>query len=277
MTVILNAKRCWINDDLCDSKGFARWCRKVSDHAIFLRSAPRDYLGKKGGIKSEDLDHDGVIRMMRIPTPYGAWKKDPVNEGSMVYREPSDTEGTFYDIYPEGNLEAYDGDENLKTKKPDWGLDFNRNFPLGWFPDARQPGAGKYPLSNPENKAVVDFVLAHPNIGGAAIGHTSGGLLLYPPGTKPSKNAPHADIASFKAIADMGVQELGYKPLNIFDSFMSDQENYDSGALDDWFYQSQGIPAYTMEFWDVATKAGVRVNGKASRKIQRNHWSASMQ
>jgi hypothetical protein len=38
---------------------------------------------------------------------------------------------------------------------------------------------------------------------------------------------------------------------------MSDQTHYDSGALDDWFYQSQGIPAYTMEFWDVASKAGV--------------------
>lgn len=229
-----------------------------------LRSAPRDYLCEKGGLKGEDLDGDGVIRMMRIATPYGAWKKDPKKDGSMVFREPSDTEGTFYDIYPEGILEAYDGDENLKQKKADWGLDFNRNFPLGWFPDSRQPGAGAYPLSNPENKAVVDFVLAHPNIGGAAIGHTSGGLLLYPPGTRPSKDAPDSDISSFKAIAEMGVQELGYQPLNIFDSFMSDQTNYDSGALDDWFYQSQGIPAYTMEFWDVASKAGVpRVwNGK---------------
>ncbi|MCH3960751.1 MAG: M14 family metallopeptidase [Solobacterium sp.] len=222
-----------------------------------LRSAPRNYLSEEGGIKGEDLDGDGVIRMMRIATPYGAWKKDPKKDGSMVFREPSDTEGTFYDIYPEGVLEAYDGDENLKQKKADWGLDFNRNFPLGWFPDSRQPGAGAYPLSNPENKAVVDFVLAHPNIGGAAIGHTSGGLLLYPPGTKPSKDAPGSDIASFKAIAEMGVQELGYQPLNIFDSFMSDQTHYDSGALDDWFYQSQGIPAYTMEFWDVASKAGV--------------------
>lgn len=229
-----------------------------------LRSAPRDYLCEKGGLKGEDLDGDGVIRMMRIATPYGAWKKDPKKDGSMVFREPSDTEGTFYDIYPEGVVEAYDGDENLKQKKADWGLDFNRNFPLGWFPDSRQPGAGAYPLSNPENKAVVDFVLAHPNIGGAAIGHTSGGLLLYPPGTRPSKDAPDSDISSFKAIAEMGVQELGYQPLNIFDSFMSDQTNYDSGALDDWFYQSQGIPAYTMEFWDVASKAGVpRVwNGK---------------
>ena len=221
-----------------------------------LRSANRDYLTKEGGIKPEDLDGDGVIRMMRIPTPYGAWKKSEDDKDLMVPRSPSDVTGDFYDIYPEGILEPFDGDENLKQKKPSWGLDFNRNFPLGWFPDSRQPGAGKYPLSNVETKAVVDFALAHPNIGGAAIGHTSGGLLLYPPGTKPSKTAPASDIAAFKAIAQMGVEELDYKPMNIFDSFMRDQEHWDSGALDDWFYQSQGVPAYTMEFWDVSTKAG---------------------
>ena len=219
-----------------------------------LRSAPRPYNVEKGGMVSEDLDDDGVIRMMRIPTPYGAWKIDA--DGDMVFRDPGDTDGTFYDIYPEGYLEAYDGDENLKAKKAVWGLDFNRNFPFGWFPDARQPGAGKYPLSNAENKALVDFALAHNNIGGAAIGHTSGGLLLYPPGTRPSTSAPSQDIKAFKAIAQMGVEELGYVPMNIFDTFMSDQVNYDSGAFDDWFYQSQGIPAYTMEFWDVSSKAG---------------------
>ena len=245
-----------------------------------LRSVNRDYDPVQGGIKGEDLDGDGVIRMMRIPTPYGAWKKDPKNEGCMLKRDPGDSEGEFYDIYPEGTLEAFDGDENLKAKKPDWGLDFNRNFPYGWFPDARQPGAGKYPLSNPENKAIVDFVLSHPNIGGAACGHTSGGLLLYPPGTRKSSSAPADDIKAFVEIAEMGAQELGYKPLSIFDSFVSSQEFYDSGALDDWFYQSQGIPAYTVEFWDLSTKAGVPVNweDKSARDAKKEiaHFNACM-
>ena len=227
---------------------------------LTLRSVNREYQPEPGGLYPEDLDGDGVVRMMRLPTPYGAWKKDPADESLMVLRAPDEVDGCFYDVFPEGLLEAYDGSENLKLKKSVWGLDFNRNFPLGWFPDARQPGAGPYPLSNPETKAVVDFVLAHPNIGGAAIGHTSGGLLLYPPGTRSAKSAPEADIAAFKAIAEMGQQELGYLPMNIFDTFMTDQENYDSGALDDWFYQSQGIPAYTVEFWDIAKAAGVPVD-----------------
>ena len=224
-----------------------------------LRSVNREYNSEKGGIRQMDLDDDGVIRMMRIKTPYGAWKKDPKDPSAMVLRDPGDMNGEFYDIYPEGAFESYEGDENLKSSKETWGLDFNRNFPYGWFPEGRQEGAGDYPLSNIETKAIVDFVLAHPNIGGAAIGHTSGGIILYPPGTKPSAKAPVSDIRILKAIAKMGEEELGYKPLNIFDSFLSSQEFYDSGALDDWMFETQGIPAYTMEFWDIATKAGVPI------------------
>ena len=61
-------------------------------------------LEEKGGIQKEDIDGDGVIRMMRIKTPYGAWKIDPATECSMTLREPSDVDGDFYDIYPEGVL-----------------------------------------------------------------------------------------------------------------------------------------------------------------------------
>ncbi|MGN1388679.1 MAG: M14 family metallopeptidase [Bulleidia sp.] len=231
-----------------------------------LRSINKPIKEEKGGIAPQDLDDDGVIRMMRIPTPYGAWKKDPDSPCAMKKRSPSDVTGEFYDIYPEGIMEEAEGNENLKQKKTVWSLDFNRNFPYGWFPDARQAGAGSYPLSNPECKAIVDFVLAHPNIGGAAIGHTSGGIILYPPGTRPEKTSPAQDMQFLKEIADMGREELGYAPMNIFDSFMDDQEHYDSGALDDWFYQDQGIPAYTMEFWDVASKAGMPYDWGSRKK-----------
>ena len=236
-----------------------------------LRSVNRITSEEKGGMKEEDLDDDGVIRMMRIRSPYGAWKKDEKDEDLMILRDPGDRNGEFYDIYPEGFLEEFDGSENLKLRKGEWGLDFNRNFPFGWYPESRQEGAGAYPLSNPETKAIADFVLAHPNIGGAALGHTSGGLLLYPPGTKASDKTFEEDIAILKAIARMGEEELGYKPLNIFDSYVDSQESYDSGALDDWLFETQGIPAYTVEFWDVASKAGMPMKwGKEKEDIYEN-------
>lgn len=231
-----------------------------------IRSVNRVHNPENGGIRSEDLDGDGVIRMMRIPTPYGAWKKDKNDSSIMAKRDPGDADGDFYDIYVEGNFEAFDGDENLKEKKEDWSLDFNRNYPYGWFPENRQAGAGKYPLSNPETKAMADWVIEHPNIGGVSTNHTSGGIILYPPGTRPSTAVSEKDINQFIEIANMGKEELGYEPLNIYDSFISDPANYDSGAFDDWCYQSQGIVAYTVELWDLAKRVGVPLVWNARNK-----------
>ena len=231
-----------------------------------IRSVNRVHNPEKGGIRSEDLDGDGVIRMMRIPTPYGAWKKDKDDSSIMAKRDPGDADGEFYDIYAEGNFEAFDGDENLKEKKEDWSLDFNRNYPYGWFPENRQAGAGKYPLSNPETKAMADWIIEHPNIGGVSTNHTSGGIILYPPGTRPSTAVSEKDINQFIEIANMGKEELGYEPLNIYDSFISDPANYDSGAFDDWCYQSQGIVAYTVELWDLAKRVGVPLVWNARNK-----------
>ena len=132
--------------------------------AYGLRSADRDYNVQDSGIKQFDLDDDGVIRSMRIKNKHGAWKKDVLNENLMVEREPDDIDGEFYDVFVEGIMDNYNG-VNLYQKKAEWGLDFNRNYPYGWYNEVRQSGAGYYPLSNPENKAVVDFVLKHPNIG----------------------------------------------------------------------------------------------------------------
>ena len=231
-----------------------------------IRSVNRVHNPENGGIRSEDLDGDGVIRMMRIPTPYGAWKKDKDDSGIMAKRDPGDADGDFYDIYVEGNFEAFDGDENLKEKKEDWSLDFNRNYPYGWFPENRQAGAGKYPLSNPETKAMADWIIEHPNIGGVSTNHTSGGIILYPPGTRPSTAVSKKDINQFIEIANMGKEELGYEPLNIYDSFIADPTNYDSGAFDDWCYQSQGIVAYTVELWDLAKRVGVPLAWNARNK-----------
>ena len=231
-----------------------------------IRSVNRVHNPENGGIRSEDLDGDGVIRMMRIPTPYGAWKKDKDDSSIMAKRDPGDADGDFYDIYVEGNFEAFDGDENLKEKKEDWSLDFNRNYPYGWFPENRQAGAGKYPLSNPETKAMADWIIEHPNIGGVSTNHTSGGIILYPPGTRPSTAVSEKDINQFIEIANMGKEELGYEPLNIYDSFIADPANYDSGAFDVWCYQSQGIVAYTVELWDLAKRVGVPLVWNARNK-----------
>lgn len=224
----------------------------------YLRSVNREYPvpAAEQAVRKQDLDGDGVIRKMRIQSKTGSWKESASDPRVMVKRSPDDQTGVFYEIYDEGILLGYE-QEDIQPGKPQWGLDFNRNYPYGWFVESRQPGAGVYPLSNPETKAVADFVLAHPNICFAATMHTSGGIILFPPGTKPEKEGHPDDMAMFREIGKLATQEMGYPVVNIFDGFMPDQEFYSSGAFDDWCYHTQGIPAYTVELWDMQRRAGI--------------------
>ena len=223
-----------------------------------LRSVNRayPYLEKEAGLHPQDIDGDGVIRMMRVKSPYGSWKVFKDDKRVMVRRLPNDVEGEYYHVYPEGEIVDYDG-RNVFLAKNKWGLDFNRNFPFGWFSEIRQPGAGKYPLSNVETKALADFILSHPNIGFVSALHTTGGVVAYPPGTYPEKKAHASDMKLFHDLGILSKEITGYEAKNIFDEFLTDTDNYSSGAFDDWCYETQGIPAVTIELWDLLMRAGV--------------------
>ncbi len=222
-----------------------------------LRSVNRPYYERGLGLGEEDIDGDGVIRIMRVRSSTGIWKKDPKDPDLMLAREPDEYSGEFYDLYTEGEIDDYNG-VNVEYKKMKWGLDFNRNYPYGWFPEHRQHGAGPYPLSNPETKSAAEFIINHPNIGSVATNHTSGAMLLYIPGTYPSSKAPAQDLKLMKSIAHMGAKETGYKDINIFDIFTVDHDNYSSGAFDDYCYETQGIYAITLELWNLDDRCGVK-------------------
>ena len=232
-----------------------------------LRSVDRPYLTEKQdkGLYNADIDEDGVLRQIRIPTPYGAWKVNPDNPNTMLRRKPDETEGEFYNIYPEGLIEDYDG-VHFDPAKPLWGLDFNRNYPFGWYSEVRQPGAGRYPLSNGENKAMADWITDHKNIGGVMTHHTNGGMLLVVPGTRPEKTISKLDQKTLHEMADMCTEEMGYPVVPIFTDFFEDNTEYSSGAFDDFCYQQHGIPAYTMEFWNMREKAGVKTDWPPKKK-----------
>jgi hypothetical protein len=42
------------------------------------------------------------------------------------------------------------------------GLEFNRGFPYIWAPEGDEQGAGPYPLSEPETRAIAHFITEHP-------------------------------------------------------------------------------------------------------------------
>jgi hypothetical protein len=139
-----------------------------------------------------------------------------------------------------------DGDGLVAEDGPG-GVDLNRNFPAGWKPPYQQFGAGPYPTSEPEIRAVAAFLREHANIAAVQSFHNSGNLIINPPGPVDDKTLPPRDYEVYKAIARRGEKLLpGYKSIN------SALELYPvNGSTLDWAYYACGALGFTNEIWDV--------------------------
>ena len=214
-----------------------------------------------------DVDGDGHILMMRVRDETGEWKVSSRDPRAMVRRKPDEDEGAFYRVYVEGFLREHDGG-TIKNAPPKWGLDFNRNFPFKWVPEVEQPGAGAFPLSEPETRAVAEFIANHPNISLAFTYHTTGGVILRVPGSHSSKESPRQDIQALIAIGEMGAEETGYPCEPCFEEYYEGGDAYSRGAFDDWLFDHRGILAYTVETWNLEQRSGIHQFPTREKSVQ---------
>lgn len=222
-----------------------------------LRSSPRRYPepSELPGLYPADVNGDGLILQMRVAHPDGDWKADSVDARALARRAPGDREGVFYKLYPEGLIAGWDGKGVPAVRRP-WGLDFNRNYPAFWNPEGKQPGAGPYPLSEPETRALADFLTGHPNIGAYVAFHTTGGVLLRPPSYGADDKMDAADLEVFRRIGDLCTRLTGCPCKSTYQAFhFPGQEALVKGA-DDWAYEHYGVQAYTFELWNPDLRSG---------------------
>ncbi len=227
-----------------------------------LRATPRPWPEpeEEPGLHPEDVDGDGNILQMRVEDESGEWLVSRKDARLMVPRAPdeADPKTTYYRLYREGAFKDYDGFER-KIAPPLYGLDMNRQYPYQWRAEDEQTGAGPYPLSEPESRAQVDFLLDHTNVFGAHTYHTFCGAILRPYSDRPDAEMPEHDLAVFKALGERGTEITGYPNISVFHDFRYDPKKSITGAFDDWAYDSYGVFAFTIEFWSMARAAGVEV------------------
>ncbi|MGQ9561558.1 MAG: M14 family metallopeptidase [Candidatus Oleimicrobiaceae bacterium] len=189
----------------------------------------------------DDLDGDGEILQMRKKVPYGDYRVSSHDPRLMERVEPGQI-GDYIMLGLEGI--DNDGDGRINEDGPG-GYDPNRNWPTDWQPNYIQSGAGDYPLSLPESRAVANFILAHPNIAGVQAYHNSGGMILRGPGAEERGEPPGGDLRVYDLIGQKGEKILPfYRYLTIWKDLYTVH-----GGFVNWTYEGLGIFSFTNELF----------------------------
>jgi murein tripeptide amidase MpaA len=235
----------------------AEWA--LADKPKIIRSGTRPYPYDEEdpyGLERQDMDGDGRILNMRIVDPNGPWKISDEEPRLLTRRDPAETGGTYYRLLPEGTYHQWDG-LTLRSKKSAEGLDFNRNFPSSWRQEHDQHGAGPYPASEPEIRALVQAIVDRSNICGAVTFHTFSGVHLRPPSDKPDDDLPAEDVWDYKMIGAKAEEMTGYPAISNYHEFRYHPKEVITGVFDDWMYEHRGVFAWTTEIWSPQRQAGI--------------------
>ncbi len=186
------------------------------------RSTVRPYDDDRDGLLDEDppedLDGDGFILQVR--------KKVEPGKGTMVI-DPADPSGRLMKRAGPGkgdyivSSEGLDNDGDGRVNEDGvGGLDLHRNYPENWRPlpgrdltgrGFTQGGAGEYPLSEPETRAVFTFLLEHPNVGVVQTMDTTVPMLLHGPSTsRMSESMFPEDMKIYRYFDEQGKKITGY-------------------------------------------------------------------
>jgi hypothetical protein len=204
----------------------------------------------------EDLDGNGVILTMR-------WKDE--KNGTMI-PDPRDSSGRIMKRVPAGKgiwsvaSEGIDNDGDGRINEDGiGGLDLHRNYPENWRPETEytgrgytQGGAGEYPLSELETRAVVTFLLSHPNVYVVNSMDTSVPMHLRPPSTSASDERMYPeDLSWYKTFDEVGKKITGYeKAGDVYNDYGGGYPIFGHGP--DFGYFQFGAIWYGDEIWNGA-------------------------
>ncbi len=205
----------------------------------------------------EDLDGDKHLLQMRVKNPNGAYVAHPDEPRLLVKAAPG--QKGEYDLI---GYEGYDNDGDGKINEDAvGGYDPNRNFGYGWEPNHIQRGSYKYPMSIIENRNIVDFIFAHPNIAAGQTYHNAGGMILSPPGSIDDKNSINKnDREVYAYIASRGEEMIpGYRSMVVYEDLYTTV-----GSDIDYLAMGLGIFTYCNELFSTFDMFNGKYKGEAA-------------
>lgn len=159
ITNVLNTKTIYIlplvNPD-AQEQAFSRLRFERSSNA---RDTDDDRDGRLNEDPFDDLNRDGRITQVRIEDPTGQYVVSKDDPRVLVKADPAKGEAGRYVVISEGIDNDKDGQFN-EDGPGGVALDKNFTFDYPFF----TPGSGEMPLSEPENRALMDFLYKAPNV-----------------------------------------------------------------------------------------------------------------
>ena len=219
------------------------------------RDTDRD--GQVGEDPPADVDGNGLITWMRVPDPSGAWIADPNDPRANVKADAAHAERGMWKLVREGFDQ--DGDGEASEDAP-LDAEVNANFPAGF--EEHTAAGGLFGGDEPETRALMDFVLMHPELV-LVITLGSQDTLVSAPETTPDPEGGGGrfpfgprkmpDGKMLQSDADV-VAELGRR----FVEHAKDAPkgpSHVAGSFQRWAYEQRGILTLDSVFWAMPTEA----------------------
>ncbi|GHE41366.1 M14 family metallopeptidase [Sphingobacterium griseoflavum] len=156
------------------------------------RVIDNDRDGRLNEDPAEDLNRDGVIAQMRVRRKGGKYVAHSDHNDYLIEADRSKGQEGIYELYIEGIDADKDG---LFGEDGDGGVNIDRNFTYDYRPFTAE--SGDYAASEPETRALVDFIFDHPQI--ASVLHFGLGNNLTEAESFDARKAGERIISSWSA------------------------------------------------------------------------------
>lgn len=198
---------------------------------------------------AEDLNNDGYITLMRVKNPDGEYITDDKEPRLMKKAVGNEGNAGIYKLYPEGNDD--DGDE-LYNEDITGGVDINMNFPFDY--PYYKTGAGRHMVSEPETKAVLDFIYEHKNIF-IILTYSHFDNIVTPPEPPRAPRGEEIDISKFYSLSGDFQMPEGEDPRSFYRRFFQRKpiKNYNRidipyfKKISEKFKEITGIKSYILK------------------------------
>ena len=192
----------------------------------------------------EDLNGDGLITMMRVRDDEATHMADADEPRLMRKADRAKGERPVYKLYTEGIDNDGDGEYNEDGLG---GTALDRNFPHA-YPEL-SAGAGANELSEPESRALADFVLAHPNIAAVIVYGRHDNMVHV-----PSDKARDVSGRGYRHLhpGDTPIYQHLSERFKELTGLAEAPKTDDAGAFFAWAYDQRGLPTFATNLWWLA-------------------------